>query len=110
MLVDLVCVVGFGSGGIEGYWFECWVGLWGSFVGVLVGRKIWWEEGMICCCNCGECLVSEGYICMVCKCWFDIDLYKVLIVMVLLVYCGVSLVVYFKLYMLVLLFIVGSSV
>ena len=46
---------------------------------------------MIRCRNCGERPASEGHICMVCKRRSDIDPYKALIAMALLVYCGVSL-------------------
>ena len=46
---------------------------------------------MIRCRNCGERPASEGHICMVCKRRSDVDPYKALITMALLVYCGVSL-------------------
>ncbi len=68
----------------------------GSLAGVLAGRKIRREEGMIRCRNCGERPASEGHICMVCKRRSDIDPYKALIAMALLVYCGVSLAAYLK--------------
>ncbi|AID73250.1 hypothetical protein IPC618_29015 [Pseudomonas aeruginosa] len=51
---------------------------------------------MIRCRNCGERPASEGHICMVCKRRSDIDPYKALIAMALLVYCGVSLAAYLK--------------
>ncbi|RWY01532.1 hypothetical protein [Pseudomonas aeruginosa] len=51
---------------------------------------------MIRCRNCGAHPASEGHICMVCKRRSDIDPYKALIAMALLVYCGVSLAAYLK--------------
>ncbi|VFT07258.1 Uncharacterised protein [Pseudomonas aeruginosa] len=51
---------------------------------------------MIRCRNCGEHPASEGHICMVCKRRSDVDPYKALIAMALLVYCGVSLAAYLK--------------
>lgn len=62
----------------------------------LAGGKIRREEGMIRCRNCGERPASEGHICMVCKRRSDVDPYKALIAMALLVYCGVSLAAYLK--------------
>lgn len=46
---------------------------------------------MIRCRNCAEYPATEEHICMVCKRRSDIDPYKALIAMALLVYCGVSL-------------------
>ena len=53
---------------------------------------------MIRCRNCGERPASEGHICMVCKRRSDVDPYKALITMALLVYCGVSLAAYLAAY------------
>ncbi|MDG3817684.1 hypothetical protein L5B88_11835 [Pseudomonas aeruginosa] len=51
---------------------------------------------MIRCRNCAEYPATEEQICMVCKRRSDIDPYKALIAMALLVYCGVSLTAYLK--------------
>lgn len=51
---------------------------------------------MIRCRNCAEYPATEEQVCMVCKRRSDIDPYKALIAMALLVYCGVSLAAYLK--------------
>ncbi|MFK1566060.1 hypothetical protein ACSBR8_08570 [Pseudomonas aeruginosa] len=51
---------------------------------------------MIRCRNCGEHAAHEGHVCMVCKRRSDVDPYKALIAMALLVYCGVALAAYLK--------------